>query len=114
MEGVKPVSWTLSLPATDLVNFGESLRYQAVRKEEEIKGYANWSVEMQLASIDQMLAAVYAAIELANSTKVGNRLSVSMTGHANPDHAPMQGWGDDFVTVTLSFQRLPPSGTTQG
>lgn len=54
----------------------------------------------------QQAAAKAAAIGLLKSGAVGSleqsAFSVSLSGHANPDHAPRAGWSDDFITLNVS------------
>jgi hypothetical protein len=34
-------------------------------------------------------------------------VAVHVNGHANPDHAPREGWADEMITV--SIRALPPN-----
>ena len=54
---------------------------------------------------DQFDAALVAALALLSSGAVGGpdrAFYVTLSGHANPDHAPRSGWANDAVTVALS------------
>lgn len=46
-----------------------------------------------------------AAIAIVKSGAVGDPerygLAVSVMGHANPNHAPAAGWGNDFVQIAV-------------
>lgn len=52
---------------------------------------------------DQYEAAQLAAQLLAKAVgRPGDEVSVTLGGHANPDHAPRQGWANETVTVSVS------------
>lgn len=49
-------------------------------------------------------AALEAAHDLLASGSFGSEsreYTVSLSGHANPDHAPVSGWANDCVTVSI-------------
>lgn len=51
----------------------------------------------------QFQAAVAAAKLLAVSVgRLGDEVMVTMSGHANPGHAPRVGWADEVITVSVS------------
>jgi hypothetical protein len=51
-------------------------------------------------------AIIEAATRLAAAIgRPEDALSVSVTGHSNPDHAPAEGWADEFITVTVAVSR---------
>ena len=53
---------------------------------------------------DQFDAVTEAVITLINSGSVGDasrRFSMTLTGHANPNHEPRDGWANDAVTISL-------------
>ena len=56
--------------------------------------------------VEQALAAAKkAAVDLIRSGAVGHpgrTFIVSLSGHANPDHAPTVGWSNDFVTINVA------------
>lgn len=55
---------------------------------------------------DQFNAARSAALAIILSSSVGwaskCRFHVVMSGHANPDHTPRDGWANDMVNVSVS------------
>ena len=55
---------------------------------------------------EQVKAASEAAVQIIQSGCVGQdddcRLVVSASGHANPNHAPRDGWANDMITVRIS------------
>lgn len=56
-----------------------------------------------VAARDQEQAAAFAAAILAHSVgRPTDDVVVTMSGHANPDHAPTPGWADEFVTITVT------------
>lgn len=51
----------------------------------------------------QYAAAVEAAKALAEVVgRVDDLVYINLTGHANPDHAPRDGWADETITITVS------------
>jgi hypothetical protein len=51
----------------------------------------------------QFEAAVVAAQALAKVVgRDGDTVHVSISGHANPDHAPRDGWANEMISVTVS------------
>lgn len=53
---------------------------------------------------DQFAAARDAAITILLGQSVGGydkTFAITMTGHVNPDHAPREGWANDFVNVAI-------------
>lgn len=50
------------------------------------------------------VAAIHTAVEhLAGVVgRPEDPLYVSISGHANPDHAPADGWADETITVSIS------------
>lgn len=56
-------------------------------------------------TLQQMARAREAAGLLVHSDVVadsGRDVTVTMNGHANPDHAPREGWVNDSITVTVT------------
>lgn len=56
--------------------------------------------------LEAVKKAAEIAVMLVGSGTVGspdNRhdFAISMSGHANPDHEPAQGWANDFVSVSV-------------
>ncbi len=52
---------------------------------------------------EQMNAAADAATKIISSGAVGTgEFDVNVSGHANPDHEPAEGWSNDCVTVSVS------------
>lgn len=53
---------------------------------------------------DQVAAAKKAVLALVKSGAVGDgeAFQVTLSGHANTDHKPAQGWANDVVTVSVA------------
>lgn len=69
---------------------------------------ANVVPEAQASQDEQFAAALSAAQDLA--TTVGrphDQVSVSLSGHANTDHAPQSAWADEFIQVSISARPAP-------
>lgn len=48
-------------------------------------------------------AAIRAAVDILDAGVVGTRnVNVSISGHANPNHEPAEGWSNDGITVTIT------------
>lgn len=39
--------------------------------------------------------------ELAAVVGRQSKWRVTVSGHANPDHAPVEGWGDEFISLRI-------------
>jgi hypothetical protein len=51
---------------------------------------------------EQFEAAKKAAAALAEAVgRPDDEVQVTMVGHANPEHAPQQGWSPEAITVTV-------------
>jgi hypothetical protein len=62
------------------------------------------------AATDAITAASVAAKAIVDSGVAGDGLvNVTMNGHANPDHKPVKGWANDFVTITVSCADPQPT-----
>jgi hypothetical protein len=52
---------------------------------------------------EQLDVATQAARALARVVgRPGDHVRVSLTGHANPEHAPRDGWANEMITVSVS------------
>jgi hypothetical protein len=52
---------------------------------------------------DQFSVALEAAKKLAEAVgRPGDEVRITLSGHANPDHAPSVGWADEMITVSVS------------
>lgn len=71
-------------------------------------------------------AAVTAAVDLIKSRVlgVGVKYNVVLSGHANPGHAPVDGWVNDCMTISISqlspaapvaapVEEIPPVAPTE-
>jgi hypothetical protein len=59
-----------------------------------------------LAALAQAVPLIVAAIGRDHDD-----VDVHITGHANPRHAPTEGWADEHVTVTIAYARPPTEAT---
>jgi len=51
-------------------------------------------------------AAAAAAALLAEAIGVDeDKLAVSISGHANPGHGKVEGWSDEFITISVAVSR---------
>ncbi len=57
---------------------------------------------------DHLAAAIEAASILASAVgRDDDQITVNLSGHANPDHAPCRGWADEFIQISVSARPLP-------
>lgn len=69
---------------------------------------ANSDPDAQASQDEQFAAALQAAQDLAAAVgRPHDQVSVSLTGHANPGHAPRSGWADEFIQVNISARPAP-------
>lgn len=55
--------------------------------------------------VEQQQAAKNVVEDLLEAGVVGSKdkkFSVSLTGHANPNHEPAEGYGNDSISITIS------------
>lgn len=59
--------------------------------------------QVPLHTEESISVAARAAIEVATSGAMGDadRIAVTLSGHANPDHVPAEGWSNDAITISL-------------
>jgi len=66
------------------------------------------SDEVRVEQRAQLDAAIEAARSLAKVVgRPTDRVVVTMSGHANPDHAPRSGWANECITVSVTA--CPPA-----
>lgn len=59
--------------------------------------------EQKAATEDQIKAAHKAVAALLKAVgRKGDQYRVTISGHANPDHAPLESWADEMITVTVA------------
>lgn len=73
---------------------------------EEKRRQAKWRLDPLRCHADHLAAAKEAAALLAAAIgQPGDKVTVSMSGHANPGHAnPFEGWGNEFIQINVSIQ----------
>jgi hypothetical protein len=79
------------------------------RSEGAMPSEANGIVGLQSApaGVDQSQADILAACEQAAEIiaaalgRPADRIRVTISGHANPDHEPCAGWADEFAQVSV-------------
>ncbi len=88
------MSWSVSVPPGPLDEFETRAAVAKVAVPDQF--------ELQEAK-DAYKAAVRAASDLAGGLGVGpeDHISVQLSGHANPDHKPKEGWSPDTVYVSV-------------
>jgi hypothetical protein len=65
------------------------------------------AVEAREGDPPEMLAHLEAVIEAATrlASAVGrpeDTITISVSGHSNPNHAPAEGWAHEFVTLSVA------------
>ena len=95
------MSWSLS------VNTGQpgDTESPARRVLDSVDGYLT-SQEAPDFVREAVEQAAYAALEVLHSEVVGSpdrhSFVITLSGHANPDHKPTEGWVNDFVTINVT------------
>jgi hypothetical protein len=52
---------------------------------------------------DHLVAALVVVDRLAEAVgRPEDDIAVSVSGHANPDHAPAEGWADEAISITVA------------
>lgn len=54
-------------------------------------------VREHLAAAQEAIGTLVAAVG-----RPGDSFSVSISGHANPDHGPTEGWSDEHISIHIS------------
>jgi hypothetical protein len=88
------VSWLVDAFETSYETAGNDI----LDTEREVRGQEGEHVDEAAA------AAKQAALDLIASGVVGDGdapIRVSLSGHANPDHEPAEGWANDFVSINI-------------
>lgn len=94
------MSWLLSYDFEDKDLTEES---EAEIKKTLVDNMDTWSRE----AYDQIGVAMLMAVQLTKSEAVGDpaaKYRVVISGHANPEHKPLDGWSNDCVTVSVYQQ----------
>jgi hypothetical protein len=61
------------------------------------------------AAFDEHVAAIDEALNaLAPVVGRQGKYRVNVSGHANPDHTPLEGWADEFITLTITALHEQP------
>ncbi len=67
------------------------------------------------AAAEQIDAVLEALENLAGVVgRPGDKLIVSLSGHANPDHGPCEGWADERISITITAHPAPPAVDEDG
>jgi hypothetical protein len=103
------MSWTLNatVAGTDDVLVGDAIDKAVAALEVQ---YAESDYTLTDESKAQIAAGKEAAIAIVKSGAVGQGvpLSISLSGHSNPNHAPVAGYANDSIQVAI-WQTEPAS-----
>lgn len=98
------MSYSLSIPATPRADVADRLLAEAMRYMAEQVEPSEWQPTDEVRH--HLVAAVAAVAPLATSIgRDEDSLLVTISGHANPDHAPTEGYSDECVTVSVSVAK---------
>lgn len=90
------MSWSTSVPATTAPDV-----YSKIKALE----LPEYSPPILQEALDQFEAAKAAAINVIQSGALGvgedKHFVVGISGHANPGHDHVDGWSDDFISVSV-------------
>lgn len=90
---IRIMSWWIRYESTQ--DYTGDVRAPGSAKDEDLSAEAKEQVDLALKTANAVIA--HAAI--------GGRekdYAVSLSGHANPGHAPTSGYANDCITVTVS------------
>lgn len=67
------------------------------------KGLQSGDYDLDPAAKEQGIEAIVVAKAIVDSGVVGSAVvNVTISGHANPDHKPRQGWSNDALTIGVT------------
>jgi len=101
------MSWSFAIPAP--ADDFDTAAAKALTDYHE--GLAAADVTLEDEAKQQIDTAVAAAKVLVESGAVGAHVGVSLSGHANPEHKPKQGWANDTIAVSV-YQLTPADSAT--
>lgn len=104
------MSWSLNIPKTQAEGGVTTAEKFAEDAQSAFTAYVSDGLNADSGVKDGFTAAVKAAEAIIASGAVGPAdagLTVYVGGHANPDHLPQTGFGNDFVTITVTQARVP-------
>ena len=58
--------------------------------------------EIKPEATEQIAGAIAAAVSTISVVAPNQPVSITLSGHANPDHTPDPGWANDFVIINVS------------
>jgi hypothetical protein len=94
------MSFSFSIPAGPIADFDAAAAAAQATYESTLAGS---DIGLASAAKESVTAAVAAANAIIASGVVGTgTVSATISGHANPGHAPTSGWANDCVTVYIS------------
>jgi hypothetical protein len=96
------MSYSFSVSATPKADLDQAI----ADKGGEAVGYAN--DEFKDSQRDHIAAIRNAVAQVLPTFGTDDDLvSVSISGHSNPDHRPLEGWSDETMSISLSITPAP-------
>jgi len=92
------VSWSFSVQD---VPAGELRARAQEARDSYLEQYARWGNEVTEDLRGQIDAAIAAAGRLRAAVG-GERVNLTLSGHANPGHRPAARWANDMVSLSIS------------
>lgn len=93
------MSYSLRTPATAKTDLPQALTDARAKVEEHLD-------EAMDDHVDAALEAIPALAETVGRPE--DHVMISVAGHANPGHAPVEGWSDDTLTISISVAAPTP------
>lgn len=109
------MSWNLTLTDIDPLDLGPNGVENSARKAyADFK--ANYSDAAEVFPImdEQFTAALEAVGVLLRGVVGAGNVNLTLSGHANPDYKPRQGWANDYVSVHISSVVRAEIGSAAG
>lgn len=94
------MSWSFAVPATPVADFETAA---ATAKTAYVQGLQGSDYALDQVGSGQVDAAIAAAAAVVASGVVGTgTVTASFTGHANPGHAPVAGYANEVVAISIA------------
>lgn len=93
------MSFSFTIPAGPIADFGTAADTAVANFKQLLEQSDTQPSDEALESVQ---AAISAAQAIIDSGVVGSgTVAATINGHANPGHAPTQGWANDSVTICV-------------
>lgn len=95
------MSYSITIPATEQIELIKAVEgILADHHATVITPSDNQPTE----EVGEHLVAIREAVEAIACVlgRPGDKISVTISGHANPDHAPAEGWANEMINISMN------------